>query len=102
MEQIASIGIQDKDAFVVKLIFSATSAKDNVIPFSVIDTLDMNDINAVSFCMGDVGVLSRVMSVVRRTNDKKAGFLTYASLEAKTAPGQIHVDDMVNMLEYFL
>ncbi len=102
MEKINQIGMRDGVGIVLKLVFTATAVKDNVIPLNMIDILDMNDIPAISFCMGDAGILSRVMSIARRGKDKKPGFLTYAALDTSTAPGQLHVEEMMDLLEYLL
>ena len=46
--------------------------------------------------MGTLGFFSRIMCVI------KGSFLTYASLEEKTAPGQINIEKMKEIYDLIL
>ena len=72
---------------IFKMIFTAQKFEDNLIPMKICrDVLEKNKSKSViSFCMGELGIFSRVLSV------KVGSFLTYASLEERTAPGQINI-----------
>lgn len=72
---------------IFKIIFTAQKFEDNLIPMKICrDLLERNKYKSViSFCMGELGIFSRVLSV------NVGSFLTYASLEEKTAPGQINI-----------
>ncbi|MHA1682291.1 MAG: type I 3-dehydroquinate dehydratase [Promethearchaeota archaeon] len=87
---------------IVKIIFTAKEPEDNSIPFKVIDAISREGCNVISFCMGDKGIVSRIMSVLPRKDDQIAGYLTYASInEDITAPGQLHVSTLSSILEPF-
>jgi len=45
--------------------------------------------------MGELGIFSRIACVLT------GSFLTYASLEEKTAPGQINIDEMREIYHLF-
>ncbi len=72
---------------IFKIIFTAKKFEDNLIPMKICrDFLERNKHkNVISFCMGELGIFSRVLSV------NVGSFLTYASLEERTAPGQINI-----------
>ena len=72
---------------IFKVIFTAQKFEDNLIPMKICrDLLEKIKYKSViSFCMGELGIFSRVLSV------KVGSFLTYASLDEKTAPGQINI-----------
>jgi 3-dehydroquinate dehydratase type I len=58
------------------------------------DLLEKNKYkNVISFCMGELGIFSRIMCVIA------GSFLTYASLEERTAPGQINIKNMRDFLQ---
>ena len=69
-----------------KIIFTAQSFEDNFIPIKLCKVVSEKekDQGIISFCMGELGVFSRIICV------KFGSFLTYGSLEDKTAPGQIN------------
>jgi len=80
---------------IFKLIFTAQRFEDNIIPMKICkDLLEKNkDKNVISFCMGELGIFSRIMCVIA------GSFLTYASLEERTAPGQINIRKMSEILQ---
>ena len=80
---------------IFKLIFTAQKFEDNLIPMKICrDLLEKNKYkNVISFCMGELGIFSRIVCV------KAGSFLTYASLEEKTAPGQINIKNMREFLQ---
>lgn len=80
---------------IFKLIFTAQKFEDNLIPMKICkDFLEKNKSkNVISFCMGELGIFSRIMCVIA------GSFLTYASLEERTAPGQINIRNMREILK---
>ena len=80
---------------IFKLIFTAQIFEDNLIPMKICrDLLEKNKYkNVISFCMGELGIFSRIMCVIA------GSFLTYASLEERTAPGQIDIRNMREILQ---
>ncbi|MFO7797333.1 MAG: type I 3-dehydroquinate dehydratase [Promethearchaeati archaeon] len=81
--------------FVWKLIFTANKFEDNLEVLKLCNTMAHENENIISFCMGEIGIFSRLLSV------KMGGFLTYASLDDKTAPGQINIDYMRKFYKIF-
>ncbi len=80
---------------IFKLIFTAQRFEDNLIPMKICRyLLEKNKYkNVISFCMGELGIFSRIVCV------KAGSFLTYASLEERTAPGQINIKNMREFLQ---
>ncbi|MGV9199141.1 MAG: type I 3-dehydroquinate dehydratase, partial [Promethearchaeia archaeon] len=72
--------------YIYKVIPTAHTFTDNIIPLELCKMLSQEDKNIVSFCMGETGIFSRVLS------PKAGSFFTYASIGEKTAPGQVHID----------
>jgi len=70
-----------------KLIFTAKNFEDNLIPIKLCKTVSEKekDQAIISFCMGELGILSRILCV------KFGSFLTFGSYEEETAPGQVNV-----------
>lgn len=91
----------DRERAILKIVFTATRAEDNVIPLKVIDLLDMDDWVCISFCMGPLGWLSRVACVLPRKGQGKTSAFTYASLFESLAPGQLPLDLMESILAHF-
>ncbi|TFF93422.1 MAG: type I 3-dehydroquinate dehydratase, partial [Promethearchaeota archaeon] len=81
--------------FVWKLIFKANKFEDNLEVLKLCNTMVHKNENIISFCMGEIGIFSRLLSV------KMGGFLTYASLDDKTALGQINIDYMRKFYKIF-
>jgi len=76
---------------IYKLIFTAQNFEDNVIPLELCKEFSKNNKKIISFCMGELGILSRILSV------KLGSFLTYAALEEPTASGQIKINTLQQM-----
>jgi len=74
---------------VCKLVTYARSLRDNLTCLTLLSGL-RSDIRAVCFAMGELGLVSRVLSPLY------GGFFTYASLRRglETAPGQLTVEDL--------
>ncbi|MFX1296109.1 MAG: type I 3-dehydroquinate dehydratase [Promethearchaeota archaeon] len=72
---------------IYKLIFAAQSFEDNFIPIKLCKVISEKEKEQgiISFCMGELGIFSRITCV------KFGSFLTYGSLEDKTAPGQLNI-----------
>ncbi|MFX1500855.1 MAG: type I 3-dehydroquinate dehydratase [Promethearchaeota archaeon] len=77
--------IIDSD-IIYKAIFTAQTFKDNLIPLKLCKHFANSPNKLISFCMGEIGIFSRIMSVM------VGSFFTYASIEEKTAPGQLPID----------
>ena len=73
---------------IYKVVFTAQTFEDNIIPLRLCKEFSNSAQKLISFCMGTLGIFSRVMCVT------VGSFLTYASLEEKTAPGQINIEKM--------
>jgi 3-dehydroquinate dehydratase type I len=73
----------------VKIVANARSVADN---FRMMQLLRSNKaLHLISFCMGELGLLSRLMAPI------VGAPFTYASLDGqKTAPGQITLEEMRN------
>ncbi|MFX1366571.1 MAG: type I 3-dehydroquinate dehydratase [Promethearchaeota archaeon] len=71
---------------IYKTIFTAQTFKDNLIPLKLCKHFVNAPNKLISFCMGETGIFSRIMSVT------VGSFFTYASIEEKTAPGQLNID----------
>jgi len=81
---------------IYKIIFTAQTFEDNLIPLKVCKEFSNSNQKIISFCMGTLGFFSRIMCVI------KGSFLTYASLEEKTAPGQINIEKMKEIYDLIL
>ncbi|MBY9005570.1 MAG: type I 3-dehydroquinate dehydratase [Candidatus Lokiarchaeota archaeon] len=71
---------------IIKLIFKANSFEDNLVSLHLSKKFSEEEQKIISFCMGESGMLSRFFCV------NLGSFLTFASIEGKTAPGQIHIE----------
>jgi 3-dehydroquinate dehydratase type I len=80
---------------IYKLIFTAQTFNDNLIPLKLCKKFSNSNQKIISFCMGELGIFSRIMCVLT------GSFLTYASLEEKTAPGQINIKKMREIYNLF-
>ncbi|MHA1313030.1 MAG: type I 3-dehydroquinate dehydratase [Candidatus Helarchaeota archaeon] len=69
-----------------KIITMATQPQDNLIHFNLLQ--EVNDLKMICFAMGQAGILSRVFSPIF------GGMFTFASLDEKTALGQINISEM--------
>ncbi|MHA1724585.1 MAG: type I 3-dehydroquinate dehydratase [Promethearchaeota archaeon] len=79
----------------LKLIFTAQSIEDCIIPLQVCKFYSKNQQKIISFCMGELGVLSRVLSVFT------GAYFTFASFEESTASGQININILRKFFEFF-
>jgi 3-dehydroquinate dehydratase-1 len=77
----------------LKVIFKANSLEDNLIPLLLCRVFAKNNLKIISFCMGSRGIFSRILCVL------SGSFLTYASSDEMTAPGQIKIQLMRDLLE---
>lgn len=87
------IQLQTSGADVLKLVWTARSVRDNIEAF---DLLLNRQVPSIVLCMGEEGILSRVLA-------KKFGaLLTFASLEQAigTAPGQVCIADMKHLYRW--
>ena len=75
---------------IVKIVTFANSIKDN---FKILQFLK-NKRNCIAFCMGELGVLSRVLCC------QHGSFLTFASVGKKSAEGQISLNDMNFLIKF--
>ena len=80
---------------IYKVVFTAQTFEDNIIPLRLCKEFSNSAQKLISFCMGTLGIFSRVMCVT------VGSFLTYASLEEKTAPGQINIEKMREIYHLF-
>ena len=78
---------------IYKVIFTANKFEDNLISLDLCKSFSKEGHKVISFCMGDLGNLSRLVCV------KVGSFLTYGSFEDKTAPGQINIRKMRKFYE---
>lgn len=81
----------------VKIVTRANKWEDNLRILELVAGAREREINIIAFCMGAMGRMSRIFSLLT------GGFLTFTSVESgqESAPGQIPVNEMKNMLEYF-
>lgn len=77
-----------KGAELVKLITFANDINDNLVLLSLPQQAHDLRIKIISFCMGERGIISRVLCPFF------GSYLTYAALETITAPGQIDLEVM--------
>ncbi|HZD35179.1 MAG TPA: type I 3-dehydroquinate dehydratase [Nitrososphaeraceae archaeon] len=71
-----------------KLVTMAKSLEDTLRAMSLYETVDKS-VSLVAFCMGEIGLLSRVLCSSRSNCP-----FTYASLDRPIAPGQVTVEQM--------
>ncbi|MDR4497601.1 MAG: shikimate dehydrogenase [Candidatus Scalindua sp.] len=78
---------------IVKIVTYAHDITDNIRIFKLLQTAPLP---TISFCMGDCGHISRILT------RKFGGFLTFASLDKgkESAPGQLTVNDLVNTYHF--
>jgi 3-dehydroquinate dehydratase-1 len=83
------------EKFILKLVFKANAFEDNLISLKICKKTSKK-INVISFCMGTLGIFSRILCVLN------GSFLTYGSMVEETAPGQINIKDIRDALNLFL
>jgi 3-dehydroquinate dehydratase type I len=84
-----------KGAELVKLVTFARDITDNLVILSLPQEAHNLGIKIISFCMGETGIISRVLCPFF------GSYLTYAALEISTAPGQIDLDVMRKIYTLF-
>ncbi|MFX1426535.1 MAG: type I 3-dehydroquinate dehydratase [Promethearchaeota archaeon] len=86
-------GSQNMEKIIVKMIFTAQKFEDNITPLKLCKEFSKQKIRIISFCMGDLGIFSRILCVLN------GSFLTYGSFVGKTAPGQLNIRKVRDMLD---
>jgi 3-dehydroquinate dehydratase/shikimate dehydrogenase len=78
---------------IVKIVTYANDITDNIRIFKLLNTAN---IPIISFCMGELGHISRILT------RKFGGLLTFASLERgkESAPGQLTVDELSRIYHF--
>ena len=78
---------------IVKIVTYANDIIDNI---RIFELLKSAQIPTISFCMGESGYISRILT------KKFGGFLTFASLEKgkESAPGQLTEDELSNIYHF--
>jgi 3-dehydroquinate dehydratase-1 len=84
---------QKMGKIILKMIFTAQKIEDNIIPLKLCKEISKQNTKIISFCMGILGVFSRILCVLN------GSFLTYGSLVEETAPGQINIKKLREMLD---
>lgn len=94
---IQNLSIKPKinSEIIFKAIFNAQTFKDNIMPLKLCKHFSNFPKKLISFCMGATGIFSRIMCVT------VGSFFTYASIEEKTAPGQLNIDEMREIYNLF-
>ena len=88
IDEIASIGFK-----YIKIVCLATELNDNAIMLSLLQKT--REFKLISFCMGQLGIISRVISPLL------GSYFTYASIIDQTAPGQVHLNEMFKIHQDF-
>ena len=78
---------------IFKLVFTAHSFEDNLIPLKLCKIKSNKKFKLISFCMGDLGFFSRFLCMF------SGSFFTYGSFEEKTALGQMNITEMREILK---
>lgn len=83
-------GLANSGAHIAKLVTFANRIEDN---YRIFEMLENSDFPTISFCMGELGQVSRILSL------KYGGIFTFASLDKgkESAPGQLTIDDLTNI-----
>ena len=83
-------------ADIVKIVTFARSWEDNLDVLVLIPWAKKTGVDIIAFCMGPMGRISRI------TSHLMGGAMTFVSLseEERSAPGQIPIDEMKEILEY--
>jgi 3-dehydroquinate dehydratase/shikimate dehydrogenase len=82
-----------RPAEITKIVWQARTIRDNLEAFEL---LQQREKPTIALCMGDAGVMSRILG-------KKFGaYLTFAALrtEDATAPGQVSIDEMKRLYRW--
>ncbi len=88
-----SVDLKIVENSIFKLVFTANSFGDNLLPLKLNKIKSSKKLKLISFCMGDIGFFSRIFCVF------SGSLFTYASFEEKTAPGQMNIAEMREILK---
>ncbi|MHA1985555.1 MAG: type I 3-dehydroquinate dehydratase [Promethearchaeota archaeon] len=94
LKQNAQIDQKIVENGIIKLIFTAQSFEDNLVPLQLCKIKASKKLRLISFCMGDLGLFSRILCNFSNS------FLTYSSFSEKTAPGQINITKLRDILNF--
>jgi 3-dehydroquinate dehydratase/shikimate dehydrogenase len=77
--------MSETPADIIKIVTYAKNISDNIIIFNLLRHARESGKKLISFCMGDLGEISRILTTLM------GGFLTFGSLDTgkESAPGQI-------------
>jgi 3-dehydroquinate dehydratase I len=78
---------------ILKLIFTAKRREDNKLALSICENFQQKNRRIVCFCMGELGIFSRVFSILH------GGFFSFASITKSTAPGQVSYQEFINIIQ---
>ncbi|MGQ9720294.1 MAG: type I 3-dehydroquinate dehydratase [Candidatus Jordarchaeum sp.] len=84
-----------KGSKLVKIVAFAKKITDNLVALSLPQESKNSGIRVISFCMGELGIISRVFCPFF------GSYFTYASLDTRTAPGQINLEVMRKIHKLF-
>jgi len=94
--QDLSLDSEVLEDIIYKIIYTAQTFEDNLIPLKLCKELSNSNQKVISFCMGPLGIFSRITCILA------GSYLTYTSLEEKTASGQINVNKMKEIYNLIL
>ncbi|MFX1575308.1 MAG: type I 3-dehydroquinate dehydratase [Promethearchaeota archaeon] len=83
-----SPNLNDLQDIIYKFIFTAQTFEDNLVVLNLCKYFREKNQKIISFCMGELGIFSRIVCTLT------GSFLTFASLEKTTAPGQLNIKKM--------
>ncbi len=83
-------GLEDENNpnAILKVVFTAKGGQDNLVAVQIIRWVRRMNKNIICFCMGEKGVYSRIESI------KAGAYLTFASIDKATAPGQLNINEL--------
>lgn len=85
MKKIENVKKLHSKPDILKLIFTAKKIRDNITTLNICKFYAKKGIKIVCFCMGDLGLSSRVGSIL------SGAYFSFASIGEMTAPGQINI-----------
>ncbi len=80
---------------IVKVVTTAVEFRDNINILRFCKSAQAGNFQLIAFCMGQLGILSRVLSPAM------GAVFSYASVGEKTAAGQIHISDFADMVDLY-
>ncbi|MFX1260038.1 MAG: type I 3-dehydroquinate dehydratase [Promethearchaeota archaeon] len=83
-----SPNLNDLQDIIYKFIFTAQIFEDNLVALKLCKDFREKNQKIISFCMGEMGIFSRIVCTLT------GSFLTYASFEKTTALGQLNIKKM--------